>query len=248
MDNSKIILNSFPKSRKQLPGRYQKIYKSYYKINREGLSKVTNITSKLEGWMHRMVSKDVNKKKYDIGPSTLEIGAGTLNHINFEHLSEESIYDVIEPFTDLYKYSLNKDKVTNYYIDISEIPIKNKYDRIISIATFEHLCDLPKVVAKGGLLLKKNGSLRIAIPSEGTLLWTLGYKLTTGVEFKIKYDLDYSILMRYEHVNTAKEIEAVLKYFFSEVEFKVFGLCKKISFYQFYKCFNPRVEKCISYV
>lgn len=68
-----------------------------------------------------------------------------------------------------------------------------------------------------------------SIPSEGTFLWKLGWKMTTGLEFKINYNLDYGKLMKYEHVNTAEEIEQILEYFFSEVSCKVFGLSKEIS-------------------
>ena len=248
MDNIQEILNRFPKKRNQLPEEYQKIYGSHYKINREGLSKVTYFTSRIEGWMHKAVANDVNKAFYNGKPSTLEIGAGTLNHINFEPISENYIYDVIEPFTDLFKSSTNKEKINNFYLDISDVPIKKKYDRIISIATFEHLCDLPFVVARSGLLLNQNGILRVAIPSEGTLLWTLGWKLTTGIEYRIKYGLDYSVLMKYEHINTAKEIESILNYFFSEVKCKVFGINKELSFYQYSECYNPRIEKCVDYL
>ena len=65
------------------------------------------------------------------------------------------------------------------------------------------------VIALCGLLLKPQGQLRVAIPSEGTILWKLGWKMTTGVEFKWKYGLDYGTLMRYEHVNNAQEIENI---------------------------------------
>lgn len=44
-------------------------------------------------------------------------------------------------------------------------------------------------------------------------MWKLGYTLSTGMEFKRKYGLEYEVLMKHEHVNTAKEIEEVLNYF-----------------------------------
>ena len=244
---SKKVLDRFPKERSILPEEYQNIYESHYKINREGLSKVTNITRKMEGWMHKMVAKDVNGDCCDGIQSTLEIGAGTLNQLDFEHYSDDSIYDVIEPLSYFYNDSPHKEKVTNFFMDVSDVPSTNKYNRITAIATFEHLCDLPSVVARSGLLLKEKGCLRIAIPSEGTLLWTLGYKLTTGIEYKMKYGLNYSVLMKHEHVNTAKEIQAVLKYFFSDVRCKVFGLSRKLSFYQFFDCRNPKSEECLKY-
>ena len=50
--------------------------------------------------------------------------------------------------------------------------------------------------------------------------------------------------MKHEHVNTAKEIEEVLRFFFDTVECSVLGLAKSMSLYQFYACHNPRTEKC----
>ena len=247
MNNNKKILNRYPKTRTELPAEHKKIYKMHYKLNREGLSKATSVSRKLEGWMHKAVAKDVDKGLYETAPKTLEIGAGTLNQLDFEHLSQGSVYDVIEPFTELYNDSPHKNKVTNFYSDISNVPSDNKYNRITTIATFEHLCDLPYVVAKSGLLLKDNGCLRVGIPSEGTFLWTLGYRLTTGIEYKMKYGLDYSVLMKHEHVNTANEVEVVLKYFFNDVKCKVFGISRELSLYQFFECRNPKNDKCLKY-
>jgi len=120
--------------------------------------------------------------------------------------------------------------------------------RIISIATFEHIIDLPKVVAKSCLLLESKGSLRTSIPNEGTFLWTLGWRMTTGLEFKLKYGLDYGNLMKHEHVNTAKEIEEVLNYFYAINKCKVFGLNKRIGLYRFYDSKKPKIEKAINYL
>ena len=130
------------------------------------------------------------------------------------------------------------------YSDIFEIPIGCRYDRITSIATLEHVCNLPEVIARSGLLLAEDGVFRASIPSNGTLLWTLGWKLTTGLEFKLKYGLDYGLLMKHEHVNTAREIEEILEYFLENVKCKVFGLAKSISLYRYYECRVPRVTRC----
>ena len=127
------------------------------------------------------------------------------------------------------------------------MPSNFLYDRITSVATFEHICNLLEVVARCGLLLADKGVMRVAIPSEGTFLWTLGWKLTTGLELKIKHGLDYGLLMKHEHVNTAKEIEEVLEFFFEDIECNIFGLSKTISLYEFYTCSNPRSKKCREY-
>lgn len=54
--------------------------------------------------------------------------------------------------------------------------------------------------------------------------------------------------MRFEHVNTASEIESVLPYFVADVRHRVFGLSKPLSFYQFYACSAPRRDCCQAYL
>jgi Methyltransferase domain len=237
------MFENFPKTRSTLPPEFQAIYADQYKENRDGGSKASGVAQKLESWMHKKVAADVQS---GAEKSTLEIGAGTLNQLPYEKNSKP--YDIIEPFHSLFESSPIKTRIRNVFDDISEIPAENKYDRIISIAAFEHICNLPEVIARAGLLLNEGGNLRCGIPSEGTIMWKLGYTFSTGMEFKRKYGLDYEVLMKHEHVNTAKEIEQVLNYFFADVSGSVFGVAKAISFYQFYACKKPRLERCSDYL
>jgi hypothetical protein len=153
-------------------------------------------------------------------------------------------YDIVEPFEALYADSPERGRIRNVYADVSEVPAAARYDRITSVATLEHVCNLPEVVARCGLLLAADGVLRASVPSEGTWLWTLGWKLTTGLEFRLRHGLDYGMLMKHEHVNTASEIEQVLKYFFADVSCKVFGLSKATSLYRYYECRRARADRC----
>ncbi len=237
------MFENFPKTRSTLPPEFQVIYADQYKENRDGGSKASGLAQKLESWMHKKVAADVQSGEEK---STLEIGAGTLNQLPYEKNSKP--FDIIEPFHSLFETSPLKSRIRNVYDDISEIPAENKYDRIISIAAFEHICNLPEVIARAGLLLNEGGNLRCGIPSEGTIMWKLGYTFSTGLEFKRKYGLDYEVLMKHEHVNTAREIEEVLNYFFADVRGSVFGIAKAISFYQFYACREPRLDRCSAYL
>lgn len=238
-----MTFSNFPKQRPELPPAYQAIYAEQYKENREGGSKAAGLAQKLESWMHRKVAADVVSGG---ARSTLEIGAGTLNQLQYEPNAKP--YDIVEPFEFLYKTSPFIDRIRTVYDDISEIPAGVTYDRITSIAAFEHICNLPEVIARCGLLLNDRGSLRSAIPSEGTIMWRLGYTMTTGLEFRRKHGLDYEVLMRHEHVNTACEIEEVLRYFFGRVRCSFFGVAKAISFYQFYECSEPDLDRCREYL
>jgi hypothetical protein len=234
------MFEQFPKTRPPLPREIAVIYAIQYKSNREGKTAASSLSQKVESWMHKQVAKDV---AHSSAPkTTLEIGAGTLNQL--AHEPELGPYDIIEPFKELFANSALLKRVRNVYSDVSEIPLTARYDRITSVATFEHICNLPEVVARAGLLLAPEGNLRAAIPSEGTPLWTLGWKITTGLEFRLKHGLNYGLLMKHEHVNKANEIEAVIRYFFKQVECRVFGVSKYLSLYQFYACKVPDLAKC----
>jgi hypothetical protein len=240
MKTSHDFLNSFPKIRPELPPEYRAIYTQQYQENRGGETTASSLSQKMEAWLHRQVAKDV--VGLPEAPSTLEIGAGNLNQLRHEPKCDA--YDIIEPFAELYEASPLLSRIRKVYADISDVPTNSRYDRITSIAAFEHICNLPEVVARAGLLLNQGGTLRVSIPSEGTFLWTLGWKMTTGLEFKLKHGLDYGVLMRNEHVNTASEIEAVLRHFFTQVKGRSFGLSKRVSLYQFFECKLPDRTRC----
>jgi hypothetical protein len=234
------MFEAFPKTRTVLPPAYRHIHRQHYVQNRRGDSLASALSLRVEGWMHRQVARDVIDGRS--APCTLEVGAGTLNHLPYE--PQRGRYDIVEPFAELYESADGAERIHTVYRDISEIPPGPRYDRIISVATFEHICDLPDVVARCGLLLKSDGRLRLAIPSEGTVLWKLGWKCVTGLEFKLRRGLDYGVLMRHEHVNTAREIEEILSYFFSSVRCTTLGPSKALSFYQFFRCADPRIDRC----
>jgi hypothetical protein len=234
MQRDHTILSRFPKPRPELPEAYRAIYAEHYRRNREGSSPASSLSQKMESWMHRRVADDIARNGRDC--RTLEIGAGNLNHVLYE--PGEGLYDVVESISGLVEQSPRRSRVTDVYRDLAEIRDRH-YDRIVSIAAFEHYCNLPEVVSLCASLLAPGGQMRIAIPSEGTLLWTLGWTLTTGLEFRWKYGLNYSVLMKHEHVNTAAEIEAVLRHYFKTVHCSFLGISRSMSFYQFFECAHP---------
>ncbi|MDE7311292.1 MAG: class I SAM-dependent methyltransferase [Eubacterium sp.] len=166
----------------------------------------------------------------------MEIGAGTLNQINYERTA---VYDIIEPFRLLYRNSSNLKYVRNIYADISEIK-NEKYDRITSIACFEHVEDLPEMVRITTQLLNKKGKLYVSIPNEGRFLWKLAYTVTTGREFEKRYGLKYETMIRHEHINTADEIELILKYYYKNVKTSFLGIGRTFSIFRYYECSEPK--------
>lgn len=239
-----MMLESFPKTRPELPPEYLSIYESHYKKNRQGATSATSLSMKLERWLHVKVAEDVQKEQHG-NMATLEIGAGMLNQLPFEPFVHQ--YDIVEPFESLYLGSSDLGKVRHIFAGMEVIPDGLTYDRITSVAAFEHILNLPQVVAKAALLLNDHGSLRVAIPNEGTILWKFGTYIT-GYEFKRLYNLNYQVLMRYEHVNSADEVESVLKYFFHTTATSVFGISKQFAFYRFISCSEPDVDRAKHYL
>jgi hypothetical protein len=237
------ILARYPKHRPVLDADVQAVFDKHYKLNREGKTKVTSLSMRMESWLHKKVAEDVAGKTDDI--PTLEIGAGTFNQLPYE--PQIRTYDVVEPFEAFYTDSPHKHRIRKIFTDISEVPADSRYDRITSAATFEHILNLPEVVARAALLLSPGGSLRVSIPNEGTLLWRMG-TMVTGFEFRRMHGMDYQLLMRHEHVNTADEVEAVIRYFFKQTEVAVFGLNRRFAFYRFICGKEPDLEKAREYL
>ena len=226
------VKKAFPKQRQELPAEYKAIYDQHYEENRKGMTKASSLSSKMESWLHRKVAKTGGYDK-----KTLEIGAGTLNQLDYERCER---YDIVEPYEALFEHSMNKKYIHNIYKDVLDIPSGETYDRIISIACFEHICNLPEIVQKTSEMLRSGGILAVSIPNQGRFLWKLAYTMTTGSEFKKRFGLDYETLMNYEHVNTADEIEVILKHFFRRVKRSFLGVGKTFSLYRYYECSKPK--------
>ena len=222
------VLNRYPKKRIELNDEYKKIYKKHYMHNRSGEGIANMISQKMERWMHIKVSKIS-------AMNILEIGAGNLNHVKYE--SNFSNYDIVEPFKELYENSPQKKNIRNIFKSLEQV--NKKYDKILSIATFEHILNLPKEINLCKKFLNKNGVLQIAVPCEGEMAFKLGWMLSTGIAFKLKHKLNYSKLMQYEHVNSLKEISVLLNNNFIVSKFERSPLLlpiKNFSFYAYFEC------------
>ena len=197
------------------------------------------LSQKAEAWMHRQVALN------GIGGDILEIGAGPLNHLPYE---SASLYDVVEPFTELYEDSAVKSQVRYFFDDMAQVPRHEKYDRVLSVAVLEHLEDLPLTLALSGLLLRDGGIFQAGIPSEGGFLWGLGWRCTTGLSYRIRTGLSYKTCMMHEHINSACEIIALVRYFFRDVSVSRFPLpAHHLSLYAYLGARDPDIALCHAY-
>lgn len=234
------LLRSYPRERTPLPAAQREIYVAEYRANRTGENPIQRLSQAAESWMHRAVARDPSGKRL------LEIGAGALNHLPYE---SAPLYDVVEPFRALYQDSPQRANVARYFDDIGEIPLTPTYDRILSIAVLEHLEDLPTVVARAGRLLRPQGRFQAGIPSEGGFLWGLGWRSTTGLSYQLRTGLSYAVVMRHEHLNDAREIIEITRYFFERVKLKRFPLPHHhLSLYAYIEASQPLLRRCDDHI
>jgi methyltransferase family protein len=234
------LLASYPRQRPALPEAYQKIYREEYRLNRDGATLTTRGSRALESWMHVQVAGRSEAR------SVLEIGAGTLNHTDFQR---SPAYDVVEPAAWLIPDGRRRSRVRTFFRDIRDVPASSRYERIISIAVLEHVDSLPEIIARSGLLLAPAGMAQHAVPSEGGALWGLTWRLTTGLAYWLRNKLSYGPLMRHEHINTAPEIVAVFRWFFERVTVRRFPLpLFHSSFYTYIEADQPKLDRCHSYL
>jgi SAM-dependent methyltransferase len=235
MPNLNDLLSKFPKQRIPLCVEQQAIYEKEYLLNRDGQTFITSLAQKLESWMHRQVAK------YVVGSHFLELGAGTLNQVPYMQDIPITRYDVVEPAQFFFEHSKYKKNIHHFYNDISECD--HKYDSIFSVAALEHVTSLPLLLAKATLLLAEGGRVISAIPCEGGLLWGAGWRLSTGLAYKLRTGFSYANIMRYEHVNNYNEIVSLHKHFFNDVHIVYFPLSHKhLAFYACIIAQNPKID------
>jgi len=200
------LLKQYPKKRPPLNKKLKKIFDFEYKKNR------TNFLSQLsESWLHFSIR---GRKKFF--NKSLEIGAGTLNHVPYEEMKNNK-YDVIEPKKFLYKNNSNKTLINKFYDNLNIVP-NNKYDRIISCAVLEHLEDLPKYLYLSSKRLKKNGYQSHSIPCEGYPVWDIVWYLASGISFKIRTGQNFREVQTHEHINSYDEILFLINFFYKKVK------------------------------
>lgn len=228
------LFGTYPRERPPLSDRHSEIYAEQYRINRDGETLVDGAAQKLEQWMHRRIASRE-------GGPVLELGAGTLNHLRFERKIDA--YDIVEPFRQLFEGRPEVASLRDIYDDARKVPTNRRYQRIISVAVLEHLPDLPGDVARSALLLDEDGVFQAGIPSEGGFLWWCGWRFSTGLGYYLRTGLDYGVVMRHEHLNTAREIEAAVGHFFENVKISRFPTpFHHLSFYAYVEASKPRKD------
>lgn len=238
------LLESYPRTRPALSPSHERIYQLEYKSALDGETFITALSRRADTWMHRRVALGAGTG------ATLELGAGSLNHLPYEGSKGELLnYDIVEPQGFLYKNHSDLSSVRNVYDDIDKVPDGKKYRRIISVAVLEHVQDLPMTIAGCALRLEHGGTLQHGIPSEGGALWGAAWRLTTGLSYRMRTGLSYGVVMRHEHINTASEIVSIVGHFFNDVHLKRFPLpFLHGSLFTHIHATNPKIRVCEAYL
>ena len=225
------LIKKYPKKRPALSKEVKKIFDIEYKKNRE------NLLSQLsESWLHFAI-----KGRNLLFNTTLEIGAGSLNHLKYENFTKKHIYDVIEPKKFLYKNNKNKFLVNKFYKSLNNTK-KNFYSRIISCAVLEHLEDLPYYLYLSSQKMRKNGYQSHSIPCEGYPIWNITWFIISGITFKLRTGKSFKEVQRHEHLNSFDEILKLVKFFYRDVQIKYsypFFFSPYVSFYSNLTFKNP---------
>ncbi len=241
--SSSVPFPQFPKLRPPLPPDYRALYEQEYLANRTSGGLANKIARALEGWMHAHVRAAAVPQAEEV----LELGAGSLNHLAWEN--GYLAYDVVEPFRILYEASENKPRIRQFYDRAEDIPDDRLYDRVLSVAVLEHMLDLPREISLACRHLRDGGVFCAGFPSEGGWLWKMAWRYGTGTAFRLRTGLDYGVLMHHEHVNTAPEIVACIRYFFHDVEVSRFPLpILSGSLYTFVRARAPHRDRVASFL
>lgn len=161
---------------------------------------------------------------------TLEIGAGTGEHLIYEKLTGEQEDNYVA--VDIRKNMI--DVLTSRFPRVQAIvgdcqkrlDFEDGYfDRILAIHVLEHLPNLPKAVQELHRLCdKSHGILSIVIPCEGSAAYSLARKISAQRIFEKRYKQSYRWLIEREHINVPEEIFEELSPYFKKVSSTYFPI------------------------
>jgi SAM-dependent methyltransferase len=140
---------------------------------------------------------------------TLEIGAGTGEHLKYEHLSSEQerdyfAVDIRQNMIDDLSRSFPS---VNAFVGDCQQPMSFEagyFDRILAIHVLEHLPNLPAAIKEMHRLCSTSrGVLQIVIPCEGSLAYTIARKISAQRIFENRYQQSYKWFIEREHINSS---------------------------------------------
>jgi SAM-dependent methyltransferase len=143
-----------------------------------------------------------------MGSRTLEIGAGIGGHLPFENLRSQEYYalELRQEFCHELAKRLGPERVICGDIqDPLALPAA-QFDRIVAVHVLEHLPRLPDALEQIGRLLRNDGVFDVVLPCEGELAYSVARKISAERVFRRRFKMDYTPIVRNEHVSNYDEI------------------------------------------
>jgi len=160
------------------------------------------------------------------GTRTLEIGAGLGAHSKFEDLSRQEYHclEYREEFCQALRGLFPGDRVHCADIQQRQAWPDGYFDRIVAIHVLEHLPDLPLALTEIHRLLRPGGYFDVVLPCEGGMAYSLARRVSAERLFRKHFKMDYTPIIRNEHVSTLAEIQFELYERFTPVTRAYFPL------------------------
>jgi SAM-dependent methyltransferase len=153
--------------------------------------------------------------------TTLEIGAGLGEHLEYENLTEIQRRNY-------YSLELRENMAARIRERFSEVQVRvgdcqsrldfpdGFFDRILAVHVLEHLPNLPAAIREMRRLCRSGrGVFSVVIPCEGSLAYTMARRISAQRLFEKRYGQPYDWFISREHLNRPHEILAELSPHFS---------------------------------
>ena len=151
--------------------------------------------------------------------TTLEIGAGSGEHLLYEKLSMEQQqgYCALD-FRDNMCRQIHE-RFPNVHVVAADcqkpLPFPdNSFDRVLAIHVLEHLPDLPAAIREVHRVCKPTGRLIVLIPCEGGFAYGIARRISAQRLFEKRYHQSYRWWVEREHINLPNEVIEELQLYF----------------------------------
>jgi ubiquinone/menaquinone biosynthesis C-methylase UbiE len=173
----------------------------------------------IDNFNHRYVVKNASRDFL----TTLEIGAGLGEHLDYERLSpeQERHYVAVDVRENMLRALQQRfPRVQARIADCQQrldFP-DGSFDRVIAIHVLEHLPNLPAAVRElHRVCHRQHGTLFVVIPCEGSWATRLARRMSAKRIFEARYQQPYDWFIQHEHINLPGEIFDELAPFFELV-------------------------------
>ena len=156
----------------------------------------------------------------------LEIGPGLIEHLDHntsrpaEYILADIEPDFLEKSEQILRQKYDVSSVRKLQVSREKIPLESSsVDLILTFHQLEHVLGLEDYLKElRRLLLKPNGLLAGAVPTEGGLAWGIGRFLTSRRYVRKNMHFDYDKIICWEHPNFVTRIKEGLDREFNPVK------------------------------